>query len=49
MTQITTSGGLITFQDTVTGLTKQIGQNRLWLMFKADTVNFLQVFHRNHR
>lgn len=43
MTQITTSGGLITFQDTVTGLTKQIGQNRLWLMFKADTVNFLQV------
>ena len=43
MTQITTSGGLITFQDTVTGLTKQIGQNQLWLMFKADTVNFLQL------
>lgn len=43
MTQITTSGGMITFQDTVTGLTKQIGQNQLWLMFKADTVNFLQV------
>lgn len=43
MTNITTSGGLITFQDTATGLTKQIGQNRLWLMFKADTVNFLQV------
>ena len=43
MTQITTSGGMITFQDTATGLTKQIGQNRLWLMFKADTVNFLQV------
>ena len=44
MTNITTtSGGLITFQDTATGLTKSIGQNRLWLMFKADTVNFLQV------
>lgn len=43
MTQITTSGGMITFKDTATGLTKQIGQNRLWLMFKADTVNFLQV------
>lgn len=43
MTQITTSGGLIIFQDTVTGLTKQIGQNQLWLMFKADTVNFLQL------
>ena len=43
MTQITTSGGMITFQDTVTGLAKQIGQNQLWLMFKADTVNFLQV------
>ena len=43
MTQITTSGGMITFQDTVTGLTKSIGQNQLWLMFKADTVNFLQV------
>lgn len=43
MTQITTSGGMITFQDTVTGLTKQIGQNQLWLMFKADTVNFLQL------
>lgn len=43
MTQITTSGGLITFQDTVTGLTKQIGQNQLWLLFNADTVNFLQV------
>lgn len=43
MTQITTSGGNIIFQDTVTGLTKQIGQNRLWISFKADTVNFLQV------
>lgn len=43
MTQIITDGGMITFQDTVTGLTKQIGQNQLWLMFKADTVNFLQV------
>ena len=43
MTQITTSGGMITFQDTVTGLTKQIGQNQLWLKIKADTVNFLQV------
>ena len=43
MTQITTSGGLIIFQDTATGLTKQIGQNQLWLMFKADTVNFLQL------
>ena len=43
MTTITTSGGNIIFQDTVTGLTKQIGQNRLWIMFKADTVNFLQV------
>lgn len=43
MTNITTSGGNIIFQDTVTGLTKQIGQNRLWISFKADTVNFLQV------
>ena len=43
MTNITTSGGNIIFQDTVTGLTKQIGQNRLWTSFKADTVNFLQV------
>lgn len=43
MTTITTSGGNIIFQDTVTGLTKQIGQNRLWVAFKADTVNFLQV------
>ena len=43
MVNITTSGGMITFTDTVSGLTKQIGQNRLWIMFKADTVNFLQV------
>ena len=43
MINITTSGGMITFTDTVTGLTKQIGQNRLWIMFRADTVNFLQV------
>lgn len=43
MVNITTSGGLITFQDTSTGLTKQIGQNRLWVAFKGDTVNFLQV------
>lgn len=43
MVNITTSGGMITFTDTVTGLTKQIGQNRLWISFKADTVNFLQV------
>ena len=43
MTQIFTDGGMITFQDTVTGLTKQIGQNQLWLQIKADTVNFLQV------
>lgn len=43
MIKIITDGGMITFQDTVTGLTKQIGQNRLWVMFKADTVNFLQV------
>ena len=43
MTQITTSGGMITFKDTATGLTKQIGQNRLWVAFKGDTVNFLRV------
>lgn len=43
MVNITTNGGLITFQDTSTGVTKQIGQNRLWLMFNGDTVNFLQV------
>ena len=43
MTTITVTGGMITFKDTATGLTKQIGQNKLWLMFKADTVNFLQV------
>lgn len=43
MVNITTSGGMITFTDTVSGLTKQIGQNRLWIMFRADTVNFLQV------
>ena len=43
MVNITTSGGIITFQDTSTGLTKQIGQTRLWVAFKGDTVNFLQV------
>lgn len=45
MTQITYSGGLIVFQDTATGLSKQIGQNRLWVKFseKGDTINFLQV------
>lgn len=43
MVSITTSGGMITFQDTVTGATKCIGQNRLWISFKGDTVNFLQV------
>lgn len=43
MINITTNGGLITFQDTETGLSKQIGQNRLWVAFKGDTVNFLRV------
>ena len=43
MINITTNGGLITFQDTETGLTKSIGQNRLWVAFKGDTVNFLRV------
>ena len=43
MIKITTQGGMITFQDTVTGLTKSIGQNMLWVSFKSDTVNFLQV------
>lgn len=45
MTQITYSGGNIIFQDTATGLSKQIGQNRLWVKFseKGDTINFLQV------
>lgn len=43
MTQITTQGGMITFRDTLTGFTKQIGTNQLWLQFKADTVNFLRV------
>lgn len=43
MIKITTQGGMITFQDTVTGATKTIGQNMLWVSFKSDTVNFLQV------
>lgn len=43
MVKIITDGGMITFQDTVTGLTKCIGQNMLWVSFKSDTVNFLQV------
>ena len=45
MTQITTTGGMITFLDTVTGLSKQIGQNQLWLQFstRGDTVNFLRI------
>ena len=43
MVKIFTDGGMITFQDTVTGLTKCIGQNMLWVSFKSDTVNFLQV------
>ena len=43
MVKIITDGGMITFQDTVTGVTKTIGQNMLWVSFKLDTVNFLQV------
>lgn len=43
MVKIITDGGMITFQDTVTGVTKTIGQNLLWVSFKSDTVNFLQV------
>ena len=43
MVKILTDGGMITFQDTITGATKCIGQNQLWISFKADTVNFLQV------
>ncbi|MBQ1582835.1 MAG: hypothetical protein II107_10300, partial [Prevotella sp.] len=34
---------MIIFQDTVTGVTKSIGQNQLWVSFKNDTVNFLQL------
>lgn len=43
MINITTNGGMINFQDTETGLTKSIGQNRLWVAFKGNTVNFLRV------
>lgn len=43
MINITTNGGMINFQDTETDLTKSIGQNRLWVAFKGDTVNFLRV------
>ena len=43
MVKILTDNGMIIFQDTVTGVTKSIGQNQLWVSFKNDTVNFLQL------